>query len=41
MEVLEALPEVRNGLGGPPGAQERVGMPFWRSRMGREALQEV
>ena len=37
----EALPVVRDELGGPPGGRERVKRPSWWSRTGWEALPEV
>ena len=34
----EALPEVREGLGGPYKGPGVVGRPSWKAKKGREAL---
>ena len=38
---LEALPDVREGSGGPPGCPEVIGRPSQMSRRGREALLDI
>ena len=41
MEVLEALPNIGDGLGGPPGGAGWVGRLSRRFEMDREAILEV
>ena len=40
-EYREALSDVREWSGGPPGCPGMVGRPSWMSSSGREALSDV